>query len=119
MVLLLLTIVRTDLLAAWRRTIPQEAPNYFLINIDPPTWPAMREFIETGIGGEPKFLPFIRGRLTAINGTPVADLEIRDTQGKQFIRREQNITWTGTLPESNRSAGPGGASNTASHRCRR
>jgi putative ABC transport system permease protein len=102
MVLLLLTIVRTDLLSSWRRTIPEDAPNYFLINIDPPTWPAMREFLRTGIGTEPKSLPFIRGRLTAINGEDVAARGIRNPQGANFIRREQNITWTGTLPESNR-----------------
>ena len=102
MVLLLLTVVRTDLLGAWRRTIPDDAPNYFLINIDPPTWPAMREFIQTEIGSKPNALPFIRGRLTAINGKPVADMDIRDLQGANFIRREQNITWTAELPESNK-----------------
>ncbi len=101
MVLLLLTVVRTDLLAAWRRTIPEAAPNYFLINIDPPTWPAMREFIETKIGGKAQFLPFIRGRLTAIQGAPVAGIGSGNVQARQFVRREQNITWTGTLPASN------------------
>jgi putative ABC transport system permease protein len=102
MVLLLLTVVRNDLLTAWRRTIPADAPNYFLINIDPATWSAMQRFIREEIGSEPQWLPFIRGRLTAINGTPVQELEIRDMQGANFIRREQNITWTGTLPASNR-----------------
>jgi putative ABC transport system permease protein len=102
MVLLLLTVVRTDLLTAWQRTIPPDAPNYFLINIDPPTWPAMKEFIEGEIGSKPTSLPFIRGRLIAINGRDVQELEITDPQGANFVRREQNITWTGELPESNK-----------------
>jgi putative ABC transport system permease protein len=102
MVLLLLTVVRTDLLSAWQRTIPDDAPNYFLINIDPPTWPDMQAFIRREIGSEPSWLPFIRGRLTAINGRPVQELDIRDVQGANFIRREQNITWTDALPASNR-----------------
>lgn len=101
MVLLLLTVVRNDLLTAWRRTIPPDAPNYFLINIDPPTWPEMRRFIETEIGGRPTSLPFIRGRLVAIGGRPVQDLGITDPQGVNFIRREQNITWAADLPASN------------------
>jgi putative ABC transport system permease protein len=101
MVLLLLTIVRNDLLTAWRRTIPADAPNYFLINIAPETWPAMREFIMREIGSEPQSLPFIRGRLTAINGIPVEQLTLRNMQGANFVRREQNITWTARLPESN------------------
>lgn len=102
MVLLLLTVVRTDLLEAWQRTIPEDAPNYFLINIAPETWPQMRQFIRSEIGSEPNFLPFIRGRLTAINGEPVAQKEFSDIRGTNFARREQNITWTATLPDSNR-----------------
>jgi len=105
MVLLLLTVVRTDLLAAWRRTIPADAPNYFLINIDPPAWPAMGEFIRQETGVHPSSLPFIRGRLTAINGTAAAQLRISDAQGAGFLRREQNITWSGGLPAGNRIQG--------------
>jgi putative ABC transport system permease protein len=102
MVLLLLTVVRGDLLTAWQRTIPADAPNYFLINIDPPTWPAMRDFIKGQIGSEPSALPFIRGRLTHISGQPVAELTYRNPQAENFVSREQNITWTGKLPDSNR-----------------
>ncbi len=102
MVLLLLTVVRSDLLGAWRRTIPPDAPNYFLINIAPATWPDMARFIREKIGSEPSSLPFIRGRLTAINDKPVADMKLGNMQGANFVRREQNITWTGGLPESNR-----------------
>ena len=80
----------------------------------------MREFIETGIGGKPRFLPFIRGRLDRVNGTPVADLKVRNVQGQQFIRREQNLTWTGTLPASNSvpAASGGARTTTATRRCR-
>jgi putative ABC transport system permease protein len=102
MVLLLLTVVRTDLLTAWQRTIPADAPNYFLINIDPPTWPAMQTFIRDEIGSRPQALPFLRGRLAAINGTAVQEMQIKDPQGANFIRREQNITWTAALPASNK-----------------
>jgi putative ABC transport system permease protein len=35
MALLLLTVVRGDLLDAWRRAVPPEAPNRFVINIQP------------------------------------------------------------------------------------
>jgi putative ABC transport system permease protein len=102
MVLLLLTVVRTDLLGTWQRTIPADAPNYFLINIAPETWTAMRQFIRDEIGSEATSLPFIRGRLTAINGATVAGSQFRDLQAANFVRREQNITWTAALPESNR-----------------
>ncbi|MBK6351169.1 MAG: hypothetical protein IPF50_15835 [Proteobacteria bacterium] len=35
MVLLLLALVRNDLLRDWRRSLPTDAPNYFMINIRP------------------------------------------------------------------------------------
>lgn len=104
MVLLLLTVVRTDLLGAWRRTIPPDAPNYFLINIAPETWVSMERFIRDEIGSEPSALPFIRGRLVALNGQPVAGRKFAELQAANFVRREQNITWTAVLPTSNRIA---------------
>ena len=102
MVLLLLTVVRTDLLGEWRRSIPTDAPNYFLINIDPPTWESMRTFIESEIGSKPQALPFLRGRLAAINGKPVQDMKVENPQGMNFMRREQNLTWVAELPETNK-----------------
>ena len=35
MVLLLLALVRNDLLEEWRASLPDDAPNYFMINIRP------------------------------------------------------------------------------------
>jgi len=101
MVLLLLTIVRTDLLSEWRRTIPTDAPNYFLINIDPATWESMRAFIEAEIGSKPQALPFLRGRLAAINGKSTDGMKPENPQAANFVRREQNLTWVAQLPESN------------------
>ena len=33
--LLLLTVIRADLLDTWRRTAPPDAPNRFVINVQP------------------------------------------------------------------------------------
>ena len=35
MVLLLLAVVRNDLMQQWRASLPENAPNYFMINIRP------------------------------------------------------------------------------------
>mgnify|MGYP000492376531 CR=1 FL=1 len=34
-VMLLLTLIRTDLLENWKERLPENAPNYFLINMQP------------------------------------------------------------------------------------
>jgi putative ABC transport system permease protein len=42
MALLLLTVTRTDLIAAWRKAAPPDAPNRFVINIARPDSPTSR-----------------------------------------------------------------------------
>jgi len=102
MVLLLLTIVRNDVLQDWRRTLPDDAPNYFLLNIDPEDWDGIAGLFTAELGQAPEFLPLIRGRLTTIKGVPINDYEFPAPQGNNFARREANLTWTPQLPESNR-----------------
>ena len=101
MVLLLLTIVRTEILSDWRQTLPADAPNYFLINIDPESWPEIEKFIQDEFGVEPEFMPFIRGKIVRINGTAVEDYEFGNPRGANFVRQETNLTWKKDLPESN------------------
>jgi len=102
MVLLLLTVVRTDILEEWRQTIPADAPNYFLINIEPESWPGIEAFFREQMDTTPDFLPFIRGKLVRINGAPADKAEFKDSRGANFISREANLTWRAELPESNK-----------------
>jgi putative ABC transport system permease protein len=102
MVLLLLTLVRNDLLSEWRQTVPESAPNYFLINIEPEKWPAISEFFEENVGAQPDHLPFIRGRITHVKGTPVDEIVFPDVRGEGFVRQETNLTWRAELPPSNK-----------------
>lgn len=106
MVLLLLGVVRNDLLEAWERSLPANAPNHFMINIEPDQLPGINAFFREETGREPVALPLIRGRMTAVNGVPVKDYRAGSPQAAAFLQREANLTWTGTLPASNKvSAG--------------
>ena len=102
MVLLLLSVVRNDLLQEWQRTLPDDAPNYFMINIRPESWLGISALLERELGTSPDFLPLIRGRMTRINNQPIEDIEFTNPRGRSFGRREMNLTWAATLPESNR-----------------
>ncbi len=101
MVLLLLTLVRTDILAEWRRSIPDDAPNYFLINIEPEQWPGIRKFFAAEAGSKLDALPFIRGRLTSVNKQSVDEFEFANPQGARFARQESNMTWAKEFPTTN------------------
>jgi putative ABC transport system permease protein len=101
MFLLLLALMRGQLLDSWRARLPPDAPNYFLINIQPDERADLLDFLEQRTGRAPELVPLVRARLTAINGVRTQDLEL-DREGERFIRRESNLTWSQRLSESNR-----------------
>jgi putative ABC transport system permease protein len=99
--LLLLTIIRGDLIHDWRSRLPENAPNYFFVNIPPADREAFRNML-TAEGGElSRILPMIRGRMTAINGRTAEQRGIRDGRGRGFAEREQNLTWSGEIGPDN------------------
>jgi putative ABC transport system permease protein len=100
MVLLLLAVVRGDLLADWRRSLPVDAPNNFLINISPEERQPLEDFFRLHGLGQPAMYPMVRARITAINSQPSGSLKFRDS-GRGFLEREQNLTWSAALMEDN------------------
>ncbi|GAC1301588.1 MAG: FtsX-like permease family protein [Steroidobacteraceae bacterium] len=101
MVLLLLAIVRGDLLADWRRSLPENVPNNFLVNIRPEERLALDEFLRGHGLGEPQMYPMVRARMVAINGVPVERVKLQGERGRNFLEREQNLTWAATLMNDN------------------
>ena len=101
MVLLLLAVVRGDLLSDWRRSLPADAPNNFLINIRPEERQPLQEFFQLHGLGQPAMYPMVRARITAINSRPSQSLKFRSDSGHGFLEREQNLTWAASLMEDN------------------
>ncbi|ARP86079.1 ABC transporter permease [Bordetella genomosp. 9] len=101
MALLLLTMTRTDLVAGWQRTLPQDAPNRFLINIQTdqrePVAAALRQ---AGVGDVTLF-PMIRGRLVAVNGRPVSASDYAEERARRLVDREFNLSYSATMPSYN------------------
>lgn len=100
-VLLLLTIVRTDLLQSWRQSLDEEAPNHFFINIQAHEREGVGEkFAQAGLE-VPEFVPLVRARMTEINGESVTTREYPEPEGSGMANREANLTWRTTLSETN------------------
>lgn len=93
MVLLVLTLVRTDLMDSWQASMPVDAPNRFLINIQPQEVdPIAAYFAGQNLDVDP-FVPMIRARMTRLNGDDVTQLTFEDPQGERWARREANLTF--------------------------
>jgi len=93
MALVLLTLVRGDLLASWKRSLPPDAPNRFLVNIQPDQREPLRRFLRDNGVPAPELYPMVRGRLTAINGRPVTSADYADDRAKRLVDREFNLSW--------------------------
>jgi putative ABC transport system permease protein len=93
MVLMLLTLVRNDLMDTWRDSLPADAPNQFMINIQPYEVPQMQEYL-AGQGMQvPKFVPLVCARMTAINDQDVDQISFEDPQGERWAKRESNLSF--------------------------
>ena len=100
-VLLLLTLVRTDLLQGWKNTLAEDAPNHFLINIQSHERASIAEIFQGDGIAAPRFVPLVRGRMTTINDESVKTREYPVDDGRWMANREQNLTWAESLSTSN------------------
>ena len=100
-VLLLLTFIRGDLLEAWRTKLPQDAPNRFVVNIQPAQVQQLAQFLRQNGVVAPTSYPMVRARLTAINGRAVGAADYADERARRQIDREFNLSFMQTLPPGN------------------
>jgi putative ABC transport system permease protein len=102
MALLMLTLVRTDLLTNWRASLPADAPNHFLINIQPDEVAGVRAFLRERGLRDVELFSMVRGRLSAIDGRPVGPDDYENPRAKRLVEREFNLSWTDRLQADNR-----------------
>ena len=101
MVLMLLTLVRNDLMDTWRDSLPIDAPNQFLINIQPHEVPQIQKFLTAQNMKLPRFVPLVRARMTAINGQDVDQISFEDPQGERWAKRESNLSFGDEMQTGN------------------
>lgn len=103
--LALLVLLRTDLIASWRAASPADAPNRFVINIQPDQGEAFQQQLKTaGVSGY-DWYPMIRGRLVAINGKTVAPKQFSEERSQRLVEREFNLSHGAELPTHNQLVG--------------
>jgi putative ABC transport system permease protein len=101
MALLLLGITRHDLVSAWRSATPADAPNRFIINIQPDQRaPLQTELQEAGIR-DGILYPMIRGRLTHINDVGVDPDAYEEDRARRLVDREFNLSYSDVIPAQN------------------
>lgn len=95
MVLMLLTFVRTDLLSRWQQAMPADAPNRFVINVQPDQVAPVTRYLAAQGVRDPELFPMVRARLVAVNGKAVtgADYAARGERARRMAEREFNLSF--------------------------
>ena len=99
--LVLLVLLRTDLISSWRKATPVNAPDRFVINVQPDQTAAFQKSLQqTGVQNY-DWYPMIRGRLVAINGKTVSPQDYSEERAKRLVDREFNLSSRAAKPEHN------------------
>lgn len=101
MALMLLALVRTDLLHNWQASLPANAPNRFIINIQPEQVQAVSEFFLTHGVQTPDIFPMVRGRLVSINQQALDSSRYKNDRARRLAEREFNLSWAQHMQSDN------------------
>ncbi|ATH14091.1 ABC transporter permease [Delftia acidovorans] len=99
--LMLLVLLRTDLIGSWRQATPANAPNRFVINVQPEQADGFRAALDKAGVTSYDWFPMIRGRLVTVNGKPVSPDDFSEDRAKRLVDREFNLSTTAQAPAHN------------------
>lgn len=102
MALLMMTLIQDDLIEDWHTSLPPDAPNYFLVNIQADQLDSLKDFFQQQGTESPEVFPMVRGRLIKINGKVITPEDFaHDLHAERHIRREFNLSWASKLNPDN------------------
>ena len=99
--LVLLVLLRTDLIASWQNATPPDAPNRFVINVQPDQGESFQQALRDGGVKNFDWFPMIRGRLVSVNGRPVTGEDYESDRAQRLVDREFNLSHTAERPQHN------------------
>jgi len=116
MVLLLLSVVRGDLLDAWQHSLPKDASNRFVINIQPDQVEAVNDFFAESTAGkgsegstasanrqrDTRLHPMVRARLIKVNNKSLEVDSVEGDRAQRLAGREFNLSWAEDLQSDNK-----------------
>ncbi|MGE0558616.1 MAG: ABC transporter permease [Burkholderiales bacterium] len=101
MALLTLTIIRGELLQLWQASLPPEAPNRFIVNVQKDQIPALNRFFTERKITMPELYPMVRARLVKINERGVSSADYSDDRARRLVDREFNLSWATRMQRDN------------------
>ncbi len=98
--LVALAAIDSDLRREIGTTLAARAPNFFFVDIQNAEIDAFRGRIaDLAPEGELEAVPMLRGRITALNGTDVRELDV-PPEGAWVLRGDRGLTYSAEMPEN-------------------
>lgn len=101
MIMLLLSTVRSDLLRDWQSSLPADAPNHFVINVQSDQVAAISDYFKTMGVSNTKLYPMVRARLLEINNRTVNSSDYESERAKHLLTREFSLSWAEHMQQDN------------------
>ena len=99
MLLLVVTGIRTNLIAEWQAQLPDNAPSHFVYNVSSSEVGGVKTLLNDEGLVTTDWYPMVRGRLITINNERIDPQRLSQADG---LRREVNFTQTSSLPIENK-----------------
>ncbi|TNF91652.1 MAG: FtsX-like permease family protein, partial [Gammaproteobacteria bacterium] len=99
--ILLIAVVKDELLGSWQQQLPDNIPNYFLINIRSDDIAEVGAYMrQHGIDSSTPYA-LARVRLSKINSIDVDKISFTDPRAGHLVRHNFNVTHARELPDQN------------------
>ncbi len=100
-VLAAVTLVEGNLAREVETRLPEAAPAFFFIDIEPGQRAAFAAIVRGFRGAQAQMVPMLRGRITRLNGVPVERAAVK-AQARWALRSDRGLTYSPTLPQGSR-----------------
>lgn len=99
MLLLVVTGMRTNLIAEWEAQLPENTPSHFVFNVASTELQGVQSLLNEQKLDTTRWYPMVRGRLVEINQQRISPERLRQSGG---LSREVNFTQASELPVDNK-----------------
>jgi putative ABC transport system permease protein len=99
--ILLIAVVKDELMGEWEAQLPDDIPNYFLINIRSDDVAGIEEFLRQRQIEASTPYALVRARMSRINSIDVDKIRFSHPRGSHSAAHTFNITFADALPEQN------------------
>jgi putative ABC transport system permease protein len=100
--ILLIAVVKDELLGEWQAQLPDDIPNYFLINIRSEDVAGIEAFLRQRDIETSTPYALVRGRMAQINSVDVDKIDFSDPRAEHTVTHTFNMTYADALPDQNR-----------------